>query len=1346
MKPRFTIFFQVFLSAFLACSSATIASNVVMDLGTLGGSFSSANSINNKGQVVGYSVTVGGESHAFLWDNDNGMRDLGTLGGSSSNALCINDSGYVVGYSETIDGSTHAFIWHPDTGMQDLGTLGGSDSFAWDINENGQVVGYSDVTPEVHHAFVWDSINGMRDLGTLGGTNSEAYGINNAGQIVGASRINDNSWDWRAFVWDGVAGMRNIGTFGGNSSSADAINDNGQVVGVSYTESWNRQAFLWQSGIGMIDIGISGSYATGAVGINQGGQVVGWVMATLNTLNRPFLWDTATGAEVLETLGGRDSQASSINDVGQVTGAATTVDGDWHAFVILLDADGDDMPDNWESQNGLNPLRNDAENDPDGDGFVNLQEYHAGSHPLNSQSRPGSSVVLVPYAPYAAYDRTPTLTWYPLDGATAYRIQIDDTGNFTSLLIEAYVSGATQYTIPFHLPDGEIYWRVASNLNYDRFSSANHFVVTSTPIDMDGDGMADAWEKLHALNPNLNDATEDADTDGFTNLQEYVADTNPNDGSSLPALGYTIFDLGTLGGAHSSAHHINTKGQIVGTSDTAEGLQHAFLWDHINGMRGLGTLGGESSEAIEINNSGQIVGNSRTEAGETHAFLWERTKGMQDLGTLGGGYSRAHAINNIGQVVGTSDRTDGIGNAFLWSPTSGMLDLGVEFYYYGGELQINDSGQVAGTMLFKRIAPFKASFVQKEVTSDQVVVSCRSITKVTTTTQYVPTTTIYPGDYEIPRAFIWDSANGLQTLGDIYSEAYSLNDFGYVTGEDDSRAALWDASGTPQDLGMPVSAGGHATHVNNSGQVLGISQTGSEPFHLFLWSAETGYQDLGSFSGNYIYSRSFNDAGQIVGRVYTNDYSDHAFMWDKHVGMQILGHDLTVYFINDAGLIVGEWEKSPSETHAFLMTPADLDSDGNGLPDEWESNPENASFYPPDAPSLDAPENGTADVSLTPKLSTQAFNDPDAGNVHAGTQWQVSTAPDFSSLTLAVKSRSALKNLTIPDLVLDAGATYYWRARFFDNGDLTSEWSQARSFTTISQWQEDLDADGVPDRQEVGPTVDLDGNGSPDVDQPDIKCVHTVIGDKQIGVKCSAGVKIEAIKSIAPDTITDAYGMPGKMTFGLVSFRIKVANPGDTATVTIYLLEPVDPDARWYKYNQIDGWQDYSNDSAFSSDRTSVVLELKDGGIGDADGTANGIIIDPSGPGTVSVSETPSAPSGGGNGNSCFIATAAFGSPFERHVVILRKFRDVCLIPTSLGAALVKIYYRYSPPLADMIRSRSVLRTLIRCALLPILGLCWVFIHVGMVPALLIIALSIVLIIKCFSFLRATRLWYHLDR
>ncbi len=54
--------------------------------------------------------------------------------------------------------------------------------------------------------------------------------------------------------------------------------------------------------------------------------------------------------------------------------------------------------------------------------------------------------------------------------------------------------------------------------------------------DSDGDGMLNWWEAANVLDPRVNDSGLDPDEDGFTNLQEYQAGTDPQDPLSFPGL------------------------------------------------------------------------------------------------------------------------------------------------------------------------------------------------------------------------------------------------------------------------------------------------------------------------------------------------------------------------------------------------------------------------------------------------------------------------------------------------------------------------------------------------------------------------------------------------------------------------------------------------------------------------------------------------------------------------------------------------------------------------------------------------------------------------------------------
>jgi probable HAF family extracellular repeat protein len=171
----------------------------MIDLGTIGGVASVARAINNRGQVVGESsVDEGG--HPFLWQHGV-MIDLGSLNGGFSGSQgtgTINDRGQVVGFSEDLDGNVTAFLWQ-DGKLIDLGeTLGGVASSATGINNRGQIVGVVDTETEGHAFLLHRGI--VTNLGTLGGTISIAKAINNRGQVVGLSTIPGDG-EFHAFLW-----------------------------------------------------------------------------------------------------------------------------------------------------------------------------------------------------------------------------------------------------------------------------------------------------------------------------------------------------------------------------------------------------------------------------------------------------------------------------------------------------------------------------------------------------------------------------------------------------------------------------------------------------------------------------------------------------------------------------------------------------------------------------------------------------------------------------------------------------------------------------------------------------------------------------------------------------------------------------------------------------------------------------------------------------------------------------------------------------------------------------------------------------------------------------------------
>jgi probable HAF family extracellular repeat protein len=124
------------------------------------------------------------------------MKKMGTLGGAWSQAYGINNKGQITGLAYTKnDLSAHGFIAScAKCALKDLGTFAGSTSTVWGfaINDSGVVVGQS-TFKDTYHAFVYSG-GKIKDLNSLipagsGWELTEANGINASGQIVGMGTI-----------------------------------------------------------------------------------------------------------------------------------------------------------------------------------------------------------------------------------------------------------------------------------------------------------------------------------------------------------------------------------------------------------------------------------------------------------------------------------------------------------------------------------------------------------------------------------------------------------------------------------------------------------------------------------------------------------------------------------------------------------------------------------------------------------------------------------------------------------------------------------------------------------------------------------------------------------------------------------------------------------------------------------------------------------------------------------------------------------------------------------------------------------------------------------------------------
>ena len=316
---------------------------------------------------------------------------------------------------------------------------------------------------------------------------------------------------------------------------------------------------------------------------------------------------------------------------------------------------------------------------------------------------------------------------------------------------------------------------------------------------------------------------------------------------------YTVTDLGTLGGKRSVARDINASGQVVGSSDTAEGTTHAFLYT-IGSMLDLGTFGGASSLAHRITDAGLIVGRAQTSTGIYHPVVSVKGGRLLDPGwfddRLNGTLSEALGVNAAGQAVGyyttPGNHMAARNRVFLYQDYA-VMDLGVFGGHDGIVTSINRHGHVVGYF-----------------------------------------GTEHNADYSNHRSFYIAGGTSvlLPTVGGNTMVALALNDLGQIVGHGQTSSgeqhAFVYANGVLTDLGLLP--GGHqsfAYGINNTGDVVGSAEAGQGGLRAVVYRSGQ-ILDLNTLvpsqSGWVLTeARAINVSGQIVGTGIV-DGAEHAFL------------------------------------------------------------------------------------------------------------------------------------------------------------------------------------------------------------------------------------------------------------------------------------------------------------------------------------------------------------------------------------------------------------------------------------------------------------------------------------
>lgn len=288
-----------------------------------------------------------------------------------------------------------------------------------------------------------------------------------------------------------------------------------------------------------------------------------------------------------------------------------------------------------------------------------------------------------------------------------------------------------------------------------------------------------------------------------------------------------IQDLGTLGGAFSVAYALNAFDQIVGQSTIANGEFHAFITAPSQTMTDLGTLGGNYSIALGINEKAEVVGLSKVVSGELHAFKWSRSTGMVDLGTMGGDYSVGYAVDPFGSTVGYSRTPGGPLHAFRQTAGGTMADLGV--LPGGRESWAQDANTLGNASTGPSGPPYVAGYSEVRI-SDPTT----------------PSGAISPSlsQWIVIHAFRWTPSEGMVDLGaggGLHSFGFGVNEFGDVVGQvvniqGEDRAFFWNETSGFFNLGTLGGPTSFANAVTKCGNAVGGAEDAAGKMHAVLWT------------------------------------------------------------------------------------------------------------------------------------------------------------------------------------------------------------------------------------------------------------------------------------------------------------------------------------------------------------------------------------------------------------------------------------------------------------------------------------------------------------------------------
>ncbi|MDM7999975.1 MAG: hypothetical protein QUS33_08245 [Dehalococcoidia bacterium] len=193
--------------------------------------------------------------------------------------------------------------------------------------------------------------------------------------------------------------------------------------------------------------------------------------------------------------------------------------------------------------------------------------------------------------------------------------------------------------------------------------------------------------------------------------------------------------------------------------------------------------------------------------------------------------------------------------------------------------------------------------------------------------------------------------------------------------------------------------------------------------------------------------------------------------------------------VNLVSIVVPSGKLSFSTTYYWHVRHQDDHGEWSAWSAETSFTTMSAPNQAPAQPVNISPANGAAGITLTPTLQSSDFSDPDAGDTHGASQWQITAvAGDYSVTVFDSQADDVnLLSIVVPTGKLSFSTTYYWHVRHQDSHGEWSAWSVETSFVTEAAPEaapEEPEDESVPDVPSPPPAQPADQTAPAEPEMP----------------------------------------------------------------------------------------------------------------------------------------------------------------------------------------------------------------------------------------------------------------------